>query len=91
LAPPSEELERPTSITSDEEQIVPKVDDRHGLITSPTTEEQEEITRQKQEALAALAQQLEDQIEQDIVVDENEVPEIAEGTTAAAAAAAATS
>ena len=87
MAPPSEELERPTSITSEEEQIVPKVDERHGLIKSPTAEEQDEISRQKQDALAVLAQQLEGQIEQDLVLVENEVPDIAEGTAAALAAA----
>ena len=57
---------RPAALT-DDDLIIPSVDDRHGVVKTPTTEDQEEEYRRKLDAYDALANALEDGIEIEIV------------------------
>ncbi len=45
------------------------MDERHGVIKSPSEEEEKEKARQKQEAFIALAAQLDDQVDIVAVVE----------------------
>ena len=52
-----------------EEDIVAAVDDRHGVIQSPTKEEEDFLSQQKRDAYVTLVQQMEETEEIVAVVD----------------------
>lgn len=64
---PGNILGRPGDISED--HIFPEMDERHGVIKSPSEEEEKEKARQKQEAFIALAAQLDDQVDIVAVVE----------------------
>ena len=61
--------QRPDVISED--SIMPQVDERHGVVKTPTAEEEAETKRQKQEAYAFLTDQLSQQPDiTDVVVEQ---------------------
>ena len=71
--PPDLSLDgRPVSITED--QIVAGLDDRRGVIKSPSVEQEREISTSKQEAFLMLAAQMDDLVPEDQQVEPPESP-----------------
>lgn len=60
-----------------EDYIIPEVDERHGVIKTPTEEEEREISDQKYQAYMELAHQLEEAEPQELVLP----PSPQQGTT----------
>ena len=50
-----------------EDYIIPEVDERHGVIRTPTDDEEREISTQRQQAYLELAAQLDDAEPQELV------------------------
>lgn len=73
-------VSRPVAIissdSSDHDQIIPTVDDRHGVVKTPSEEESRFISQQKQEAFLTLASQLDQMTTDDDDIQESTVHEL---------------